>query len=142
MKSEKLIVYTDGGARGNPGKAGIGVVIEEVDTKGERKTVVEYGEYIGETTNNVAEYRALLSGLTKLKSLGATEVVCYLDSQLVVRQMRREYKVKDKDLAVLFVKAWNVALGFKKITFTEIPREKNKRADRMVNEGIDQRRME
>ncbi|MDO8581791.1 MAG: ribonuclease HI family protein [bacterium] len=133
----KYFLYTDGGARGNPGPAGIGIVIDVADAKGERKMVVEYGEYIGEATNNVAEYRALLSGLEKLKSLGATEVVCYLDSELVARQMRREYKVKNKDLGVLFVKAWNVAVGFKKITFTEIPREQNKRADRQVNKAID-----
>ncbi len=133
----KYLLYTDGGARGNPGPAGIGVVIEKISAKDERETVAEYGEYIGETTNNVAEYRALLSGLEKLQSLGATEVICYLDSELVARQMRREYKVKNKDLGVLFVKAWNVAIGFKKITFTEIPREQNKRADLQVNEAID-----
>lgn len=133
----KYVLYTDGGARGNPGPAGIGVVIEKVDAKGESETVVEYGEYIGETTNNVAEYRALVWALEKVKALGATEVRCYLDSELVARQMRREYKVKNKDLGVLFVKAWNVAIGFKKITFTEIPRERNKRADAQVNKAID-----
>lgn len=133
----KYLLYTDGGARGNPGPAGIGVVIEKIDAANERKVVVEHGAYIGATTNNVAEYRALLWGLQKLKELGATEVVCYLDSELIVRQMRREYKVKDKDLAALFVQVWNIAIGFRRITFTEIPRERNKRADRMVNEGID-----
>lgn len=133
----KYLLYTDGGARGNPGKAGIGVVIEKIDAANERKVIVEYGEYIGEATNNVAEYRALLWGLEKAKGLGAAEVHCYLDSELVARQMRREYKVKDKNLAVLFVKAWNVAQRFRKITFTEIPRERNKHADRLVNEAID-----
>ena len=133
----QYILYSDGGARGNPGPAGIGVVIEKMDAKGESETVVEYGEYIGEATNNVAEYRALLWGLEKLKTFNAAEVECYLDSQLVARQMRREYKVKDKNLAALFVKAWNVAIGFKKITFTEIPRERNKRADAQVNKAID-----
>lgn len=133
----KFLIYSDGGARGNPGRAGIGIVLERIDAKDKRETVVEHGEYIGEATNNVAEYRALLWGLQKAKELGATEVACYLDSELIARQMRREYKVRDKNLAALFVKAWNVALGFQKITFIEIPRERNKRADRLVNEAID-----
>ncbi len=133
----KYILYSDGGARGNPGPAGIGVVIDAVDAHGAVKNVVAHGQYIGEATNNVAEYRALLWGVQKLKALGATEVVCYLDSELVARQMRREYKVKDKNLAAIFVQVWNSIQGFRKITFIEIPRERNKRADRLVNEGID-----
>jgi len=131
MKKVKL--FTDGGARGNPGPAGIGAVIQ--DEKG--KILGEYNGYIGETTNNQAEYKALILGLEKAKELGAEEVSCFLDSELVTKQMRREYKVKDKDLAPLFVKVWNLSVGFKKIIFTHIYREANKEADRLVNEAID-----
>lgn len=125
------IIHSDGGARGNPGPAGIGAVIKIGDQ------VHEYKKYIGETTNNQAEYQALIMGLTYAKELGATEVDCRLDSELVVKQMKREYKVKDKDLAVQFVKVWNLMLEFKKVTFKHIYREDNKVADRLVNEAID-----
>lgn len=130
---EKLYIYTDGGARGNPGPAGIGVVIK--DKQG--KIIAEHGRYIGETTNNQAEYRALILGLEKAAELGAEEIQCFLDSELVAKQMNREYKVKDKNLAPLFVKVWNLSLGFKKVIFEHIYREKNKEADRLVNEAID-----
>ncbi|MEK7606950.1 MAG: ribonuclease HI family protein [Patescibacteria group bacterium] len=129
----KLITYTDGGARGNPGPAGIGIVIQ--DAKG--KMIEEFGRYIGETTNNQAEYRALLAALERCTELGAKEVECRLDSELVVKQMRREYKVKDPGLAAIFVQVWNLMIHFKKITFHHIPRERNKDADRMVNDALD-----
>lgn len=133
MIDTKLKLYTDGGARGNPGPAGIGVVLKD---KG-NKIVAEISEYIGKATNNQAEYEALIAGLKKAKEIGVEEVECYLDSELVVKQMNREYKVKDKNLATLFVKVWNLALGFKKITFQHVPREKNREADKLVNEAID-----
>lgn len=138
-----LITYTDGGARGNPGPAGVGVVIYKSNVKGQvsnvhkLQLVEEFGRYIGETTNNQAEYTALLEALKRCRELGAAEVDCFLDSELVVKQLKREYKVRDKMLAVIFVKVWNAAMGFKKISFTHIPREKNKQADKMVNEAID-----
>lgn len=134
MEYKKIKVYTDGGARGNPGPAGIGVVIKSGD-----KIILKEGKYIGEATNNQAEYQALILGLEQAKKLGAEEAECFLDSELVTKQMNREYRVKDKDLAPLFVKVWNLSLGFKKITFKHIYREDNKEADRLVNEAIDKR---
>lgn len=125
--------YTDGGARGNPGPAAFGVVVK--DTAG--KTVAAFGRYIGETTNNQAEYQGLVAALEEAKRLGAKIVDCYLDSELVVKQMRREYKVKDKALQTQFLKAWNLMVEFQKVTFTHIPREQNKEADAQVNEAID-----
>ncbi len=131
-KYMKAIIYTDGGARGNPGPAGIGVVIKFDET------THYFKKYIGKTTNNQAEYQALVMALEKAKELGATEVDCRLDSELVVKQLNREYRVKDKDLAIQFVKVWNLMANFKKVTFKHVFREDNKEADRLVNEAIDQ----
>jgi len=129
---KKLTTYTDGGARGNPGPAGIGIVIKDGG-----ETVESFGRYIGETTNNQAEYKALLAALECATELGAEEVECKLDSELVVKQMRREYKVRDADLQPLFLRAWNLSVNFKKISFAHIPREKNSEADAEVNDAID-----
>ncbi|MFH0854828.1 MAG: ribonuclease HI family protein, partial [bacterium] len=101
------------------------------------KIVAEIAEYIGETTNNRAEYKALIAGLEKTKELGADEVECFLDSELVVKQMRREYKVKNNDLAPLFLIAYNLSLSFKKIIFYHILRQYNQEADKLVNKAID-----
>lgn len=125
----KLTIFTDGGARGNPGPAATGVVIK--DAKG--KTLARYGEYLGEQTNNYAEYAALISGLKKAKALGADEVDCMLDSELVVKQLQRKYKVKEPTLQKLFILAYNVSAQFKKVTYKHIHREKNKDADAEVN---------
>ncbi len=133
MKYEKLKLYTDGGARGNPGPSGIGAVI--LDEKG--NVVAEISEYIGKATNNQAEYKALIAGLIKAKDLGALELEVFLDSELVVKQLNREYRVKDKDLAPLFVQVYNISLGFKKIVFKHIRREKNELADKLVNQALD-----
>ncbi|MFH1193491.1 MAG: ribonuclease HI family protein [bacterium] len=130
----KFIIYTDGGARGNPGPAGIGIVI-----KADGKTVKEYGEYIGKATNNQAEYKALISALETVKNLGATEVEIFMDSELIVKQIKGEYKVKHPGLAPLFLKVYNLRAGFKKFFVRHIPREKNKEADKLVNEAIDKR---
>jgi ribonuclease HI len=132
MAQKKLQIYTDGGARGNPGPAGIGVVIWDGNN-----LVGRYKKFIGQATNNQAEYQAVIFGLEQAKKIGASEVEVFLDSELVVRQLNREYKVKDKDLAPLFIKVWNLSLGFKRITFNYIPREKNREADKLVNEAID-----
>jgi ribonuclease HI len=129
----KLIIFTDGGARGNPGPAAIGVVIKNESGK----TLASYGEYIGEQTNNFAEYLALISGLKKCQKLEATEVDCMLDSELVAKQMKLEYKVKEPNLQKLFVQAHNLTLSFKKVKFYHIPREKNKEADAEVNKVLD-----
>lgn len=129
----KLEVYSDGGARNNPGPAGIGVVIGDK----------EYAEYIGETTNNVAEYRAVVLALKKVKhllgkaKLQDTAVVVNLDSQLVAGQLSGEYKVMEKDLQALFMEVWNLKFDFPHLTFHYIPREQNKKADYLVNQAID-----
>ncbi len=130
---EKLIIFTDGGARGNPGPAGIGAVLYDE----QNNTVAEVSEYLGVATNNQAEYKALIAALKKAHSLGANELDCYLDSELVVKQLKREYKVKNKDLAPLFLEIHNLSFNFKKISYTHIPREKNKEADRLANEAMD-----
>lgn len=129
----KFIIHSDGGARGNPGPAAIGAVIADVNGK----VVETVSKTIGETTNNQAEYQAILAGLEVAKKLGAEEVDCFLDSELVVKQLRHEYKVKNKELAPLFVKVHNLSLQFKKISFTHIRRELNKEADKLVNEALD-----
>lgn len=133
MKYQKLTLYTDGGARGNPGPAGIGAVI--LDEQG--MVAAEISQYVGQATNNQAEYRALIAGLTKAKELGGRELKVFLDSELVVKQLNREYRVKDKELAPLFVQVYNMSLGFKKIIFKHIAREKNKLADKLVNLALD-----
>lgn len=133
MAINKLIIYTDGGARGNPGPAGIGAVLK--DEKGE--IIDEVSEYIGETTNNQAEYRAVIAAIEKAKKFGAAELDFFLDSELVVKQLNREYKVRDKDLAPLFMKIYNAMMGFKKVTFKHVRREFNAEADRLVNIALD-----
>lgn len=131
----KLITYTDGGARGNPGPAALGVVIK--DETG--KTIAGYGQYLGEQTNNFAEYSALISALQKAKELGATEVECIMDSELVTKQMNRQYKVKEPTLQKLFISAFNLSSGFKKVTFRHTLRANNKEADAWVNKALDER---
>jgi ribonuclease HI len=130
---KKIIIHTDGGARGNPGPAGIGVHI--ADDSG--RTVLEHSRYIGEATNNQAEYTAVIDALEKAREFGADEIAFLLDSELVVKQLNREYKVRDAGLAPLFLKVWNLSVGFRKVTFTHVRREMNKEADRLVNEAID-----
>lgn len=131
--SKRLIIHTDGGSRGNPGPAGIGAVL--ADEKG--KAVKEISEYIGQATNNQAEYLAVVRALEEAKKLGAEELDFFLDSELVVKQLNREYKVKDKGLAPLFIKAYNACFGFKKVVFKHVFREKNTEADKLVNEALD-----
>lgn len=133
MDYKKLIIYTDGGARGNPGPAGIGAVIYDEN----KKKIAEVSEFIGETTNNQAEYRAVVAAIAKAQKLGAQELDFYLDSELVVKQLNREYKVKNKELAPLFVKIYNACMEFKKVTFTHVVREMNKEADKLANDAMD-----
>ncbi len=132
----KLTTYTDGGARGNPGPAAAGIIIK--DAAG--KKLAGYGEYLGHQTNNYAEYAALISALKKAKELGATEVECVLDSELVTKQMNRQYKVKEPTLQKLFISAYNLAGAFQKVTFRHILREGNKEADWWVNKTLDEQR--
>lgn len=128
-----IIIHSDGGARGNPGPAGIGAALTDANGT----VLAEVSRYIGETTNNQAEYQALCAGIERAQELGATAVHCYLDSQLVVRQLNREYKVKNQELAPWFIKIHNLAVQIGTVTFTHVPREQNKHADRLVNQAID-----
>jgi len=132
MNYEELIIFTDGGARGNPGPAGIGAVLYNGKEK-----VAEVSKYLGVATNNQAEYRALIEALKKAKELGAKKLSVFLDSELVVKQLNREYKVKNKDLAPLFLEVYNLSLSFSNIIFTHVYRENNKEADRLANEAMD-----
>jgi len=133
--NKKIIIFSDGGARGNPGPAGIGAVL--YDSK--KQVLAKISKYIGEATNNQAEYQALITALKKAKELGGQELDVFLDSELVVKQLNREYKVKNKELAPLFLEVYNLSLNFSKITFTHVYRENNKEADRLVNEALDKK---
>lgn len=143
MKSEsKLIIYTDGGSRGNPGPAALGIVIQ--DTSG--KLIKEYGEALGVRTNNEAEYEAVIFALKKVKALFGKEKTktmaldVRMDSELVMKQLTGQYKVEEEKLFPLFIKIWNLKMDFGAITFMYVPREKNKDADRMVNEALDRKK--
>lgn len=125
-------LFSDGGARGNPGPAAIGAVLYQDDQE-----LATVSEYIGETTNNQAEYRAILAGVELAIEKGVKELECFLDSELIVEQLNQRYKVKDKELAKLFVKVWNLTMKFDKISFTHVRRENNKRADQLVNQALD-----
>ncbi len=129
----KFIIHTDGGSRGNPGLAGCGVIVYNPATKQKK----EYSKFLGIATNNQAEYEALILALEKAKELKATEIECYSDSQLLVEQLNRRYKVKNPLLGLLFVKVWNLSQCFKKISFLHISRDKNKEADNLVNQILD-----
>lgn len=140
IKTDKyhFIIHTDGGARGNPGPAAIGVVIE-----GGSVGKKEYGEYLGEATNNEAEYKAVIFALKKLKQLlgnaeakaGDVEVV--LDSELIERQLKGEYKIKEKNLQNYFVEVWNLKSDFGSVSFRHVLRGENADADRIVNQILD-----
>ncbi len=129
---KRATLYTDGGARGNPGPAAIGFVLSEVGS-----LPISYKEYIGTGTNNQAEYRALLAGVSRAKEEGIQELQCYLDSELVVKQVRGEYRVKNEDLQELLAKIKKVLPSFSSITFEHVPRSKNAKADKLVNEALD-----
>jgi ribonuclease HI len=130
---KKIIIYTDGGARNNPGPAGIGIVI--YDETG--KILETHKEFIGEATNNVAEYTALITALKRAKKYNPEEIECRLDSELVVKQTRGEYKTKDPKMRELLEEVRQLVF-FKPITFSHIPRAKNVLADKLVNEAIDE----
>jgi len=139
MKPEKIIIYTDGGSRGNPGPAAIGVVI--CDEKG--NAIKKYSKSIGIRTNNEAEYEAVIFALGKMKQLFGKEKVqdidieIRMDSELVARQLSGLYKIEEEKLFPLFIKIWNLKMDFGNISFVEIPREKNTEADRILNEELD-----
>jgi ribonuclease HI len=126
-------LYTDGGARGNPGPAALGYVIEAEDGA----ILASHAEAIGRATNNVAEYRALLAGLERARALGVRELEVVSDAELLVKQMRGEYRVRDAKLRPLFLRAVELAGAFERVTYRAVPRAENRLADQLVNEALD-----
>jgi len=129
----KAKLSTDGGARGNPGPAAFGYVLEAEDGT----VLAAHGEKIGVATNNVAEYSALIAGLEKARELAVDEVEVVSDSELMVKQMTGEYRVKNEALQELWSRASRIARGFRDISYTAVRREHNELADRLVNEALD-----
>jgi ribonuclease HI len=129
----KVRLFTDGGARGNPGPAAYGYVLEAEDGT----VLAAHGEAIGTATNNVAEYRALIAGLEKAIELALDRVEVVSDSELMVRQMRGEYKVKNKALLDLSLRAARLASVVGDVRYTAVRRDENELADRLVNEALD-----
>lgn len=132
--SRKLVVEADGGSRGNPGPAGYGAVVLD-DVTGE--VLAQRRAGLGHTTNNVAEYQGLIAGLRAAAELGADVVEVRMDSKLVVEQMTGRWKIKHPPLQVLALEARDLVREFQDVRFEWIPRERNKRADRLANEAMD-----
>ena len=138
----KIIIYTDGGSRGNPGPAGIGVIF--TDERG--KVIKEYAEKIGRATNNEAEYEAVIFALHKAKLLfggkkiKTMEAEIRTDSEFVARQMNGKYKILDRRIEQLFLKTWNLKVDFGGVKFTHISRNENIEADRLVNKAFGERK--
>ena len=135
--NRKIKVYTDGASRGNPGLAAIGIVVNDENGK----EIKAHKKFIGEFTNNVAEYTALIESVNVLKDLKEQfdEINFYCDSELVVKQIKGEYKIKHKDLIRLSLEFWKeIKLLNKKFSIQHIPREENKTADRLANEALDE----
>lgn len=137
--NQKIIINTDGGSRGNPGPAALGVVF--FDSAG--KMLKSYSKALGMRTNNEAEYDALIFALQKAKLLYGGEKIkkiefeIRMDSELIVSQLNGKYKIEEEKLQPLFLKIWNLKIDFGSIKIIHVPREKNKEADRMVNEALD-----
>jgi len=136
---KKITIYTDGGSRGNPGPSAIGVVY----TNEKGQTIKEYSECLGTKTNNEAEYLAVVMALKKFKALFGkelakkSEIEVRSDSELMVKQLNGEYKIVNENIQPLFLDIWNLKIDFLNVKFKQIPREKNKDADRLVNEALD-----
>lgn len=125
-------VYIDGAARGNPGPAGVGIVIKKGSS-----TLAEISDFIGKATNNIAEYIAFIRGLEEALVLGAKKAECFSDSELLVKQINGEYKVKNEGLAPLYHHAKSLIKKFKTFSLSHTMREENKHADNLANQGID-----
>jgi ribonuclease HI len=135
----KLTIFTDGGSRGNPGPAAVGIVV--LNEQGE--IIKKYSEAIGEATNNEAEYQALILALKKTKQLFGKEktreieLEIKMDSELVVNQINHQFKLTEKHIQELFITVWNLLIDYKKYKIVAIPREENQEADKLVNEALD-----
>lgn len=137
---KKIIIYTDGGSRGNPGPAAIGTIF--CNEKGQE--IKKYSEYLGDNlTNNETEYQAVIFALKKFKLLFGkelaknSEVEIRSDSELLVKQLNSQYKILDEKIQPLFLEIWNLKFDFKRVKFKRISREKNKEADKLVNDALD-----
>jgi len=131
---KELAIYVDGASRGNPGRAGIGLAI--YDNKG--NILKRMNEYIGQTTNNVAEYTALIWGLQEALILNATCLTIYTDSQLITRQLEGSYRIKDNTLRRFYRQVQHLMRGFDSVSIEHIERKQNKEADRLANRAIDE----
>jgi ribonuclease HI len=131
--AHSIIAHVDGAARGNPGPAGIGIVLADEDGN----VVKEVAEPLGRTTNNVAEYTALIRALEEARALGCSRISVYTDSELMARQINGIYRVKTEHLIPLFRRATMLLAQFEKATVTHVRREKNKHADKLSNLGAD-----
>lgn len=132
MNTKRLLIYVDGAARGNPGPAGIGIVILDED----KNKVKEYSKHIGKTTNNVAEYNALIYALQEAHMLGVKDVVLYMDSELIAKQLKGEFRVKNSNIKPLFEQVIHLINGLEKVEVKRIDRSLNKEADRLANKAI------
>lgn len=136
---KKITIFTDGGSRGNPGPSAVSAIF--INEKGQ--IIRKCSEFLGNATNNEAEYQGVIFALNKFKALFGkelaknAEIELKSDSELIVKQLTGVYKVLDPDIQSLFLKAWNLKLDFKKVKFKLIPREKNQEADKLVNEILD-----
>lgn len=133
---QTIVVYTDGGSRGNPGPAALGVYVETLEKR--------FGEFLGIKTNNEAEYAAIVAALKKIKSLvgkaraKTTNVECRMDSELACRQLNHVYRIENEKLQPLFFQIWNLMLDFQAVTFVHVPREQNTMADAEANRAMDE----
>ncbi|MEK7658051.1 MAG: ribonuclease HI family protein [Patescibacteria group bacterium] len=135
MENNKITVYCDGGSRGNPGPAAIGVYIPQLKK--------EYSKFLGNTTNNEAEYSAAIFALKKIKQLIGNKkaekinIELISDSEFLIKQLNGEYKIKEKTLVPFFIEIWNLKQDYKEVKFIHAPREENKEADILVNKELD-----
>ncbi|MBU0645906.1 ribonuclease HI family protein [Patescibacteria group bacterium] len=132
----KIRIYSDGGSRGNPGPSAAAAVLMNPENK---KVLATVAEYVGETTNNQAEYYGVIMGLKKAKELGVKEVEVYMDSELAIKQLKGEYRVKNSELAKRFLEVHNLIQEFHQVTYQHVTRDKNQQADALVNKILDER---
>ena len=130
------VIYCDGASSGNPGKAGIGAVINVHEKTSGKSTLYKISEYIGITTNNIAEYRALIRALEFVKESGVEDVRIFLDSELIYKQIKGQYRVRDKKLIPLWEKVMKILKGLDNYSITHIKRDKNKEADKLARMAI------
>ncbi len=135
MGEKEFFIYIDGAARGNPGIAGIGIIIKD----GQGRKIRQLYKYIGETTNNIAEYTALIYGLQEALILGLKDVVACSDSELLVKQLNGEYRVKNSNLRPYYEQFLHLKTGFNRLEVKQIKREENRESDKLANKAVDSR---